>query len=342
MSKCDKFKKMIPLDLYNELSVNERKELEDHLNSCQQCRLEFKAVQEFLNEMNKKIQIEPSEALLVESRNLLRRRLKDKFSFSTGRQWMERFAGFLQYRPIRIFQFSVGLAVLVVGFLIGRFLVPADQMIDSDKLFLSNYYGAGIQNLISTEISDPKIVNFHYVRYSPTEDQVEIRFNMLNQVALRGTLYDTPIRDLLTYAVRNTDHPGIRLQSVKALGSRYLEDEDIQNSLIHVLEHDENAGMRLRAIKILKKLPMNQRIKNSLMRILFKDTNSSIRVEAIDALSKWPEKDIQPAFINAAREDENEFVRLKASKIIERREKSAKTNVAPNNLKSVEIDSIIY
>lgn len=342
MLKCDKFKKLIPLDLYNELSADERKELEEHLKSCQQCRKEWQEVHEFIRKMNKKIEIEPSDALLVQNRNLLRERLKIKSSFPLIGRWIGQIIGFFQYRPQQILRFSVGLALILIGFFVGRFLMPTGKSVDLEKLFLANYYGSGIQKLASTEISDPKIINFQTVKYSPNVDQVEICFNMLNQVALRGTLYDAPIRDLLTYAVRNTDHPGIRLQSVKALGSRYLEDEDVQNSLIHVLEHDENAGMRLKAIKILKQMPLSQQIKNSLIKILFKDLNPSIRMEAVDALSKWPEKDIQPTLINAAREDDNEYVRFKASKILERREKSSNTKTELNDFKSTENDSIVF
>lgn len=323
MLKCNKFHKLISLHIYNELTQAEQSALEAHLRGCRKCQSELERLKQFGKMLNAGVSLEPTEAFLIHNRNLLENRLKNTRSVPSQRKWIPQFIDLSSYRKSTVLRLAMSFALLLIGFFVGRLTFSNNQKINIDKMFLEKSCGPGIHSLAGTEISDPKIVNFQLVRQNPNANQVEIRFNILNRVALRGTVNDAPIRELLTYSAMHTEHPGIRLQSVKALGSRYSEDAAVQKALIHVMEHDENAGVRLRAIKILKHMPMNKELKNILIKIILKDINPGIRMEAIDALSKWPDAEIKPAFLNAARTDENKYIRLKASKILERRDKPA-------------------
>ena len=117
------------------------------------------------------------------------------------------------------------------------------------------------------------------------------------------------------------EHPGLRLDAVKAAGAKSISDEELEDALIYAMKNDEIDGVRLKAAKVLTNLPINEKIKRAFIRVLIRDANSAIRIEALNALSGIKgEADVRPIFRNASQDDGNEFIRLQASKALERLE----------------------
>ena len=73
---------------------------------------------------------------------------------------------------------------------------------------------------------------------------------------------------------------------------------------MYTLENDKNPGIRLKAIKLLKRLPMNESVKNILIQTLFHDSNTGVQVEAADALHDLEDPDVIPLLEKNAQENE--------------------------------------
>ncbi|MFQ5824273.1 MAG: HEAT repeat domain-containing protein [bacterium] len=303
--------KLIPLYLYGELKEDEKKEFEVHIEYCEQCRNQLEEMRALYNIFDKKIIFEPSEELLAQSRLELRNRLLEKRKASLKNIWWQQISEFLFTRTAA-FQLVGAATLLVIGILLGRFLFnPKETSQSLSTEFLSSQY--------PSTISQPFITNVDLVQYNPKTEEVTVQYKSINEVSLQGKIDDASIRKILVHAIRSEEHPGHRITAVKAFRGRTFSDDEIEDALIYALQHDAIDGVRLRAAKVLKELPINKKIKEAFIRVLLKDSNPAIRIEAIDALSKEIEKkDMVPIFQDVAKDDENEFIRLKASKALER------------------------
>lgn len=306
--------KLIPLYLYVDLSVEEKKEFEIHIKYCERCRQEFESMRTLHTLLDQKIILEPTEEVLKQSRLRLRERLRKERKASLMATWWETISDFLSSRS-PAFQLLGAATMLLVGILVGRFLFfPQAQTKIVGTEFLA-------RKSAFQETYQPLITNIDFIQYDPKSGEVTVRYKSVNEVSLQGKINDEPIRKILVHAIRRDGNPGQRLRAVKALGGRTFKDDEIEEALIYAMEHDIIEGVRLRAAQVLKQLPISKKIKEAFIRVLLKDSNPAIRIEAVDALSNVKEqKDVIPVFQDAADDDENEFIRLKTSKVLERRE----------------------
>ncbi len=294
----------IVLYLYDELSPAEREELETHLRFNEESRRRLQELRQVHGLLDQRRQPEVSGVLLNAARSRLRERLRQQRREATGESWWQRFAAARHAPWLRL---AVGAAACVLfGILIGRFALSADEKRPdfSDRIVHAD--GRGF-------VSDIDLI-----QYDPGSGMVTIHYKKVQDVALQGKIEDEEIRNMLSYAIRTEDHPGRRLTAVKAVAHATSSDVELEKALIEAMEHDEIDGVRLKAARVLKAMPMNDRIKRAFVRALLKDPNSAIRIEALDALSQISSDDVRPILQNAAEDDENDFVRLKASRTLER------------------------
>ena len=299
--------KYIQLYLYDELTDAEKKEFEAHISFNEESRKRLAEQTEFHQFLNKRTIVAPTEATLLKSRAKLRERLQQERKVFLQENLRNRIEDYLEMRK-RAFQFAGAFALLLAGFFIGLSFVPMGQLWSDNKLVNSE----SVSELL------PRISNIDLVQYDPKTGQVKILFKTIQNIELQGNADDERIRKVLSYAIRTETHPGRRLAAVKAIGNFSYSDAELETALIQAMENDEIEGVRLKAAKILQQLPLNERIKKAFIQILLKDPNPALRIEAINALSTTNENIALPIFENAAEDDANEFVRLKASKVLER------------------------
>ncbi len=313
MKTREHLEKLIPLYFYDELADAEKKELEVHLEYCEKCRNQFEETKALHQILDKKINLEPSEKLIMQSRLQLRNRLREEQRVAMKETWWEKFLDYVNTSSPG-FQLAGATAILVIGFLLGQF-IHAEKA--QNPLLLPEMTA----QLGSDEMSQPLINNIDLVAFDPKTDMVTVRYKSVSDVLLEGKIDDAPIRKLLVHAIRSEEHPGRRLTAVKAFGGRAFSDDEVEEALIYAVKNDAVDGVRLKAAKVLKTLPINQRIKTVFIRVLLKDNNPAVRIEAVEALSKVKEEeDVLPIFQGVSKGDENEFIRLKTSKELERRE----------------------
>ncbi|MFQ5769503.1 MAG: HEAT repeat domain-containing protein [bacterium] len=313
MKTHEHLEKLIPLYLYDELNENERKELEVHLGYCEHCHKQFEEIQALHKKLDKKTILEPSDALLSQSRLQLRNRLREEQQVVMKESWWQKLLDAVNISRVG-WQLVGATAFLLVGLFLGRFVW-------AEKIHQPLQQAEMATNLASEGMSSPLISNIDLIQYNAKSGQVTIQYKSVNDVLVQGNIDDASVRRILAHAIRDETHPGLRLTAVKVFGGRTFSDDEVEQALIYALEHDTVDGVRLKAAKVLKTLPISQKIKEVFIRILLKDSNPAIRIEAVEALSKVKEEeDVVPIFQEASQDDENEFIRLKASKELERRE----------------------
>ncbi len=312
MKQSDHLEKYIPLYLYDELEEDEMVEFETHLDSCAQCREELETTRALHKTLDEKASFEPSESLMSKLRSDLRDRLRDERRLELKESWWERFAEAISGRSVGV-QLAGALAFLIVGISIGRVVfAPANSGTEFEKEF-----AGGLQE----ERSLPFMASVDLIQYDPKSGNINVQYKSIKDVSVQGNVGDASIRKLLVHAIRTEEHPGQRLMAIKASGARSFSDDELEDALIYAMQNDEIDGVRLKAAKVLRNLPISKKIKKAFIRALLKDSNSAIRIEALNALSGVEvEADVRPIFQDASQDDDNEFVRLKASKALERLE----------------------
>lgn len=293
----------ILLYLYDELADADKRELEAHIQDNPQSRKRLQEMQAFHHLLDRRAALTPSAALLRKVRSDLRRRLREERLTLPQESWWAKLL-----RPIQAkrpgWQAAAAATLLLLGVVVGRYLLPAE---------------AAHPPLFQQAASMPSISNVDLIEYDPKTGVVTVHYKTVQEVALQGDIEDASIRRVLSYAIRTEDHPGRRLAAVKAAASRTpFADEELQAALIQAMEKDEVAGVRLRAAKVLQALPLSQPVKDAFIRVLLKDPNPAIRIEALESLSKGVAEDVRPILRNAAEDDDNEYVRLKAARTLER------------------------
>lgn len=305
----DDFKKLIPFYFYGELTQEESQSLQQHLEACAACRRQFEEVQGLHSALNKKTAFEPSEELLTGLRLQLRERLRGE----VRTPWWQRLS--ISVLPKRVgWQLAGVVASLLLGLFIGRWVWTDQETTARSRLEVLEPYE-------SYSPSRPLISNIDLIEYDPQTGMVTVRYKSINDVVLRGRAEDEPIRQVLARAIRSEIHPGRRLTAVKAFDTAMLVDAEIEAALIYALEKDTVEGVRLCAAKVLKALPLTENIKKAFIRVLLKDPNPAVRMAAVEALSlAQTEVDVLPVLQDAARDDENEFIRLKTAQALRRLE----------------------
>jgi hypothetical protein len=311
MKKHQTIAKLISLYFYDELKDDERQKVLAHIESCEMCRQQFKEMQALHETLDKKLVQQPSDEMLAHARAQLRNRLQQEKLVTLRNSWWQRLADFASSaRPV--WQGVAVAATLAIGLFAGRFIWA--PMMDQQK---------PLPDIAAIEAPEtaPFISNISLIEYDPHSGNVTIKYKSINDVVVRGKVNDEPVRNLLAYAIRTEGNPGRRLTAVRAVGRQSLPDKETEDALIYALENDAVDGVRLRAAQVLRALPINDGIKKTFIRVLMKDPNPSIRIEAVEALSQVKEaKDVFPVLQDAAKDDENEFIRLKTSNAIERLE----------------------
>ena len=310
MKQCKKYRQWIWPAVYDELKEREKKLLDEHIEGCADCLLDFEEAKQTKNLLDKKIQLKPTASLMEESRTELHQRLLLATQPGYKTKWIKKMWQFISLDFSPALRFSTVLAMLLIGILIGKWMfinkVSEKDFNEQQFSLLSNLNIAGVES----------------INYDPMTHQVSMKLNTMKQLTIQGDM-DTPeIKHLLAQTLMTEERPNIRLKTVGALSMTKSFDQQVIKALIEVLENDENPGIRLKAIKLLTTIPFNGSIKNLitkvLIRVLLKEDNSAIRNEAIDGLNKFKNGSIEPIIYNAARNNSSEYVRSKAALILQR------------------------
>ncbi len=320
MKRCKPYRQNLLLYLYQELDEIARAETEAHLQICQTCRAELAELQQLQTAFPGQPMLAPSEEELKILRNALSLKMRAQAAKSLHRKR----ARFAFLRPSPAWQISFAVLLLALGFLIGRKTVPTAP-IASKETNLQDLLAASRQIQIANSAIDPFLAGVEKLKYDPATGQVEIYYNTVNDVRLHGDMTDPTVRQVLRHAMLEESSPAVRLHAIKMVSAVAVRQQTLDPELVdaveQLLEKEQNQGVRLMALKVLKALPMNAAIKNILIRILLYDADQALRIEAFEALTgQQVEEDDRGHYLEAAREDTSTYIRYRANQLIEKLE----------------------
>ncbi len=303
---CQNLEENLPLLLYGELSSQELAACQEHLAECAHCRAERDKLEQFHQLLARRPQVEVSPSLLAEARLSL-----DEALVNQQHGWRALWANGL---PALRFQpasgFALALTLILCGFGLGWQLRP-----QAARLTPGVTESISSEGMAGQDLDNMRIRGISRVDPDPQTGGVKITMDAERRVTLEGSLDDPKIQQVLVYAVKSYDNPGIRRDTLDALRS-HADNPNIQKALIYAMQHDPNAGVRLEALGAVCNMKSSTEVHAALLNALEHDTNPGVRVAAVDALVDSTGKEgydapTAEALTHLATTDSNPYVRLK-------------------------------
>ncbi len=307
---CQDFSENLALYDYAELRGDERAALEEHVAGCEPCRKVLEQSRRLADLLSQQGQGElagPLPSLLVECRQHLEIALDRE---QTGwrallRAWVPPVAA----HPART---MTALTLVALGFSLGWLLRPRTE---TSTLTPGPVTNTSPAQMAAGDLGNARINSISQVAPDPETGDVKITLNAERRVTMEGSLDNPNIRQVMLYALKSYDNPGIRLDTLNALRKGGV-DPTLRDASLYLLEHDPNAGIRLQALRTVGKADWNSDIAHGFLQAAEKDPNLGVRQAAIDSLvshiSSEDGDDLIPALQHLASEDSDRYVRIKA------------------------------
>jgi len=260
-----------------EPSDERRKELERHSLGCAECREELDSLADVEGALRARPSFVVTDAMLQEARMELRARIRMERTKDARRGV---FGGLAELISSPLPRFAlVGAMALVVGVGLGYALFNRQD--GGTALPLTTALSSS-----STGQGGSQITAVRFVDADASDGEVELAFQAVRPMRLKGSPNDPAIQKLLAYALATEPNAGIRIQTVNTLaGNPHPQiDAEIRTALVKVVQFDTNPGVRKQALQALTRFPLDNEIKSALLLVLANDPNEGLRIDAINAL----------------------------------------------------------
>jgi hypothetical protein len=295
---CDSVLKLIPLYYYGEVTPEEEDLVDEHLHECAACATQMEQQRALAATFDRR-QAEIPSALLDECRE----DLMAAIAGGAPRQ-VKPSAGpwtlFLQAMSAtfasagRVWQPVAALLLFSLGYMAARYSGPGNPRI------------AGVPS-----------GDMHYnVRAVNTgaDGQVRLTLDETRRREISGRLEDSNIQQYLLAGSHDED-AAVRVESVGLLKGR-VDSPEVLDSLLNALVSDPNDGVRLKALDALRPVAGDPRVTKAVSQVLLTDANSSLRYQAIDLMAMRRDDSSVGILQNLMQREDNNGVRLKASKVL--------------------------
>jgi hypothetical protein len=305
-----------PLNWYlaDELSVERRADIEHHLANCPGCREEAERLRAIIGlATSGNPRTEPEESAVREQRAVLMASLAARAGRTRAQH--RTYSRPLFLRPVYLA--AAALLLIGIGFVLGRFVARQRTVDPNLQALLTGFRPAAEgSHSINSESLDVQ-----RVRYDPKTGQVEIEYNTMNDVRYRGDGSQPHVQQMLARAMTDGDNVGLRLRAVKAAGAIAEKEQELDPGLLqaidYLLKKEQNQGVRLTAVRVLRALPLTESIKAVLLKIMLYDENTALRIEAFDGLAAKSDGKIIEPYLQAMEQDSSSYLRFKAKALLE-------------------------
>lgn len=305
---CNDIEKTSPLHLYGELSAEETAAFEAHLAGCAACRSRHEEAAQLRRLLVECPKPEPAPDMLVRCRQSLDEALdREQLGWrSLLRGWFWSFGAAPATRAV------AALTMIAFGFGLGWTLRPRATALQTSS-------GNGQASTLDTNDLG-RIRTINSVAPDPQSGGVRIQMDAERRVTLQGSLDDPRIRQVLINTVKSYDNPGIRRDTLYALRMQ-TQDPAVRDALEFALSHDENAGNRLEALRLMQHTECGSNTHQCLLSVAEKDPNVGVRAAAIDSLVRHLEEEGRDEAVLAALDklavgDQNPFVRMRCASAV--------------------------
>jgi Putative zinc-finger len=305
---CKEFEESLTLSPYDELPPEARADLDSHLRVCQECRVRLEQMNRLHKLLSSRPTSEPPPQFLAECRMALDEAIDHELSsVSWKKLGAELWAGLTALPMTRA---TWAFAVLLFGVGLGWTLRPLISKVPS--------VSTGANKASTTTNSDLSNMRINAItQVSPVPDasstgEVRITVDAERRMTLQGSLDDPRIRQVLEDALRSYSNPGIRRDSLAALQEGADRHPSVRDALLYALQNDPNSGVRLEALKTVRRLEWSSDVQQALLRAIAPDNNLGVRVAALDLLAEHADKATLPVFERLAEKDSVPYVRMKS------------------------------
>ena len=305
--KCEAARDHIILAYYGELPDELAGSLDQHIESCEECRDELRAMRLLDERMAFNPVVEPPPNLLAQSRV----RLDEALDAIPPHGLLTRirvnffaWVGHIQSAP--------ALATLLVGVgflggnLIEKYKVAHQPKVQPPPTVYANPTHGTVANVTGiSQLADSELVQVHY--------------NLMVPQTMEGSLDQPEIRQLL---LKGTEAPadGVRVHSVEMLareckvGHSCTSADDgkgLRHALLVSLRYDKDPGVRLKALEGLEPyVGQDQRVRDAILEALMHDPDAQVRTSAIELLQPvHHDSSVRQVLRTVSTQDENPYIR---------------------------------
>jgi HEAT repeat protein len=333
---CPTYEPLIADALFGELSPEDRQRLDRHVDTCDACAKELRSMQATLQITARRERPEPPSSFWHGYwPRLVRRMERDADRNPSLATHLAAWWRTLTEVPPAMrwaLQGAVAVALVIGGFWLGR--QPAAPGTSDDVLFGAEEPAATLPDLMpavqspdAQRASTPMLTDIEDITYDVSAGTVEIRYNAVSDVIVRGTPDDPAIQQLLQTAMLDDQDPAARLNALQAVEkTRPSANTDLVQALTYLAQTEQDAGMRLRAVRALRALQqetgstLRGDTRDVLINLLLNASDGALRIEALQALmdSAPSAADPAPDYLYEVQNDSNSYVRYQAQQALQR------------------------
>lgn len=280
-TRCEEVAPLLVFYTCDEISSEERAQIDAHLATCSECRAQLTeedAFQAAIDRMPQAAdQFESSGVLLSQCRSELAEKLDELAAPKVDEGWQP-FSGVRRWMALRPAWSAA--ALLLVGAIVGTQAAGWLPIFDT-----GNGSGSPVKVLAAQKITPDTLSKMEVSGISRPDGKIQVRLNAEQPMTLTSDVDGADVRQVLTFVVSNSDRfdAGVRLDCVEALRAA-VGDEQARAALLAAARKDQNPAVRLKAIDALRDMAGLPSVRDALLDALQRDPNPGVRVEAINLL----------------------------------------------------------
>ena len=310
----ESIRELLQLYMYDELSEVERRGVEEMLISSSEYRAELEKLKELHRTLAHYKPTAAPEQLLAEARDELRAAIRHERSKVS---WVEKFSDFFAESVFAQYKLAFGsVATVALGFLLGYAVFSSPKQ--DNGAFFREASGVSV-----FDQSETQLVNVKFVNQGAQRGTVDLTFDAVTPMHVRGSVNDPRITTILVKALVNERNPGVRLRTVSTISDQTKiqpsTEKQVKSSLITVLKYDQNPGVRKEALKALQKFPIDDDIVEAILYVLKNEKNTGMRIAAINFLDfsklsgQSVDKDLLTMLKEKMQSDDNNYIRIRGN-----------------------------
>jgi anti-sigma factor RsiW len=145
--------------------------------------------------------------------------------------------------------------------------------------------------------------------------EVRIVLDETRRRVVSGQLNDQNIQRLMLAAAHDENNPGVRVESVDIL-KNYSDSSEVRSLLLNRVLQDPNPGVRLKALDGLKPFTNDPEVRKVLAQVLLRDDNPGVRIQAVDALTSHADDNMVGVLQNVVQRENNSYVRQRCARAL--------------------------
>lgn len=333
---CELAHERIVLAAYGELPDDATHELERHLATCQECGQE----RDQLRALKLLADAHPVEEVPANLVARSRIRLEEALDALPPKRWFERILQALRNNAASLQTAPIAAALLLLvgagAGSLGGYHIAQSRAARVDAALQSTRStgvdpSAGVQNASAVTDAGTRndgsadVVNVSSIVREPNSQQVEVHYDQIVPHAVRGSLDDPAIRELLMLASEDNASAGVRDDSVGLLASackagHACQAAGIRDALMMALRYDRNADVREKALEGLQPfIAQDIHVRDAVLETLLNDNDPRIRSFAIGMLEPVEaDTSVRQVLQSVASSDRNPQIRLVSRQVLSR------------------------